>query len=293
MIKYGHSFCILAEELHFNKAAARLHLTQPALTYQIKKLEEQLGCTLLKRSPHRVYLTEAGIILARELSAALNHVNGAFKMAQDASRGDSGALAIGYCELPEAGNMTTAIRHYTELYPGVDVSLVNMPTVEQVDALTTGSIDVAFLHPPLNAPQLVMRPVGEEYIVAAIRADHAFAARPALHLADLAPERLIVCAEQLGPIMYNSIVAACGNAGFQPKLREEMFRWHSMLDQAASGLGIALVPASLAGMHPLLVFKPVPDLGVKLLTAIATLGEPTRPAVSRFIATAISCQSAQ
>ncbi|MBA8881843.1 LysR family transcriptional regulator [Phyllobacterium myrsinacearum] len=291
MIKYAKSFCVLAEELHFNKAAARLHLTQPALSYQIKKLEEQLGCILLKRSPHKVLLTEAGMILARELSAALNHVNGAFQMAQDAARGDSGALVIGYCELPEAGNMTAAIRRYTDLYPGVDVTLINMPTIEQVDALTAGSLDVAFLHPPLNAPQLVMRPAGEELIVAALRADHALAAQPALQLAELKHERLIVCAEQLGPIMYNSILAACGKAGFQPKLREEMFRWHSMLDQAASGLGVAFVPASLSGTHPLLVFKPVEDLGVKLLTAIATVGDPTRPAVIRFIETARSCQA--
>lgn len=288
MLKYAQSFCVLVEELHYSKAAARLHLTQPALTYQIKKLEEQIGCTLLRRSPHKVILTEAGMILARELSVALNHVGRAVQMAQDAARGDAGALAIGYCELPEAGGMTAIIRRYTELYPGVDITLLNLPTIEQVDALTAGSIDVAFLHPPLNAPQLVMRPAGEKWVVAALRADHALASQPVLKLAELMSERLIVCAEELGPIMYNSILAACGKAGFQPRLREEMFRWHSMLDQAASGLGVAFVPASLAGTHPQLVFRPVEDLDVKLLTSIATAGEPTRPAVVRFLATAAS-----
>lgn len=288
MLKYAQSFCVLVEELHYSKAAARLHLTQPALTYQIKKLEEQIGCTLLRRSPHKVILTEAGMILARELSVALNHVGRAVQMAQDAARGDAGALAIGYCELPEAGSMTAIIRRYTELYPGVDITLLNLPTIEQVDALTAGSIDVAFLHPPLNAPQLVMRPAGEEWVVAALRADHALASQPVLKLVELMSERLIVCAEELGPIMYNSILAACGKAGFQPRLREEMFRWHSMLDQAASGLGVAFVPASLAGTHPQLVFRPVENLDVKLLTSIATAGEPTRPAVVRFLATAAS-----
>lgn len=288
MLKYAQSFCILAEELHFNRAAARLHVTQPALTYQIKKLEEQMGCALLRRSPHKVVLTEAGMILARELSVALTHVSGAFQMAQDAARGDSGALAIGYCELPEAGNMSAVIRRFTELYPRIDITLVNVPTIGLVDALIAGSIDVAFLHPPLDAPQLVMRPAGEESMVAALRVDHVLAAQSALNLRELMSERLIVCAQQLGPIMYNSILAACGKAGFQPKLREEMYRWHSMLDQAASGLGVAFVPASLAGTHPQLVFKPVKDLGVKLQTAIATAGEPTRPALTRFLATAIS-----
>lgn len=288
MLKYAQSFCVLVEELHFSKAAARLHLTQPALSHQIKKLEEQIGCTLLRRSPHKVILTEAGAILARELSLALNQVNWAVQLAQDAARGDAGALAIGYCELPEAGNMAAIIRRYTELYPGVDVSLRNLPTIEQAVALTTGSIDVAFLHPPLNAPQLVMQPAGEEWVVAALRADHPLAGKPVLRLIELMSECLIVCAEVLGPFMYNSIVTACGKAGFQPKLREEMFRWHSMLDQAASGLGVALVPGSLAGTHPQLVFRPIEDLDVKLQTSIATAGEPTRPAVIQFLATAIS-----
>lgn len=288
MLKYAQSFCVLVEELHYSKAAARLHLTQPALTYQIKKLEEQIGCTLLRRSPHQVILTEAGVILARELSAALSHVERAVQLAQDAARGDAGALAIGYCELTEAGHMAAIIRRFTQSYPRVDITLRNLPTIEQAAALATGSIDVAFLHPPLNTPPLLMRPAGEEWIVAALQADHALAGKPVLRLAELMSERLIVCAEELGPILYNSILAACGGAGFQPKLREEMFRWHSMLDQAASGLGVALVPQSLAGSHPQLVFRRIEDLEVKLQTAIATAGEPTRPAVIRFLATAMS-----
>lgn len=287
MLKYAESFCVLVEELHFSRAAARLHLTQPALSHQIKKLEQQIGCTLLRRSPQKVALTEAGTILARELGAALSNINRAVQLAQDAARGDAGALAIGYCELPEAGNMTAIIRRYTEMYPRVDVTLRNLPTIEQAVALAAGSIDVAFLHPPLNAPNLVMHPATDEWVVAALHTDHVLAGKPVLRLVDLMSERLIVCAESLGPFMYNSILAACGKAGFQPKLREEMFRWHSMLDQAASGLGVAFVPASLAGSaHAQLVFRPIADLDVRLQTSIATAVEPIRPAVTRFLATA-------
>lgn len=290
MLKYAESFCVLVEELHFSKAAARLHLTQPALSHQIKKLEQEIGCILLRRSPHKVILTEAGVIFARELATALSHVNRAVQEAQDAARGDAGALAIGYCELPQAGQMTTIIRRYKALYPGIDVTLRNLPTNEQAVALTAGSIDVAFLHPPLNSSQLVMRPAGEELIVAALPSDHALASRPVLRLAELMSERLIVCAEETGSFMYHSILAACGRAGFQPTLREEKNSWHAMLDQAASGLGVAFVPESLTrSTHAQLVFRPIEDLEVKLQTAIATAGEPTRPAVTRFLATAISC----
>lgn len=288
MFKYAHSFCVLVEELHYSKAAARLHLTQPALSYQIKKLEEQVGCRLLQRSPHKVILTDAGMILAKGLGVAIEHANRAVQLAQDAARGDTGSLAIGYCELPEAGRMTTIIRRYVEAYPGIDVTLRNMPTIEQTVALVDGSIDVAFLHPPLSAPHLVLRPAGSEDIVAALHSTHVLATRGTLRLTDLVSERLIICAEKLGPFMYNSIIAACGKAGFQPLLQEEMFRWHSMLDQASSGLGIALVPKSLSSVHPQLVFRPIEDLGVVLQTSIATAGQPSRPAVIRFLAVATS-----
>ncbi|QHD06942.1 LysR family transcriptional regulator [Pseudomonas sp. R76] len=290
MLKYAHSFCVLAQELHFSRAASRLHLTQPALSHQIKKLEEEIGCTLLIRSPQKVMLTEAGLILARELSVALNQMNNAVQQAQDAERGDAGALAIGYCELPEAGRMSLIIRRYTTMYPGVDVTLRKLSTNDQVSALTTGSIDIAFLHPPVNAVQLVMRPAGDEWMVAVLHANHVLADRPTLRLAHLKTERLIVCAEETGAFMYNSILAACGSAGFQPRLREEKTSWHTMLDMAASALGVAFVPHSMKGLgNANLVFRVVDDLNVKLETAIATGAEPIRPAVSRFLEVAREC----
>jgi len=289
MFKYAQSFCALVEELHFSRAAARLHLTQPALSHQIKKLEEEVGFQLLQRSPHKVVVTDAGAILARELGAALSHVSRAVQQARDVARGEAGALAIGYCELPQAGRMTAIIRKYNELFPSVEVTLHNMPTIEQVVALQTGSIDVAFLHPPIHQPKLSMHFAGDERIGAALMADHPLASKSELRLADLAGERLIVSAEEIGPVMYHSIIAACGECGFQPRLREERYRWHAMLDQAAAGLGVALVPETLSrSAHDQLVFRPVAGLDIRLQTAIATTGEPMKPVVTRFMATAAS-----
>ncbi len=289
MLKYAYSYCVLAEELHFSRAAARLHLTQPALSHQIRKLEEEIGCTLLHRSPQKVVLTEAGVILARELSAALGQVNRAVEKAQDAARGDAGALAVGYCELPDAGRMTAIIRRYRAAYPGVEISLKKLPTNDQAVALVAGSIDVAFLHPPLLTSSLTLRPAGEEWIMAALPVFHPLASKKVVRLADLAGEWLIVCAEETGSFMYHDILAACGRAGFQPRLREERESWLAMLDQVACGLGVAFVPESLSGCsHIELAFRPIEDLDVRLQTAIATHGEPTRPSVSRFIDMAMS-----
>lgn len=287
MFKYAQSFCVLVEELHFSRAAARLHLTQPALSHQIKKLEEEVGCPLLLRSPHKVVVTDAGKLLARELTAALTLVDRAVEEARDVARGDAGMLAIGYCELPQAGHMTAIIRRYRELFPGVDITLHNMPTIDQIEALQKGAIDIAFLHPPIHQTNLSLQFAGEERIGAAMRADHPLANKQGLQLSDLSQERLIVSAEEIGAVLYHSIVSACSKCGFQPILREERFRWHAMLDQAAVGLGVALVPETLcSSSNDLVVFRPVQDLNIMLQTAIATTGSPVKPVVSSFMATA-------
>ena len=285
MIKFGHSFCVLASELHFGRAAARLHITQPALTHQIKTLESEIGCSLLRRSSHQVTLTEAGTVLARELGAALEQVDRAVQAAVDVARGDAGALAIGYCELPFAGGLAGIVQRFVALYPRIEVSLRTLPTNQQAEALLTGSIDIGFLHPPLEAARLTLRPAGEERVLAVLPRSHPLAQRTSLRLMDLASEWIICCSDAGAPHMHQALLAACVAAGFNPLIREEDSSWHAMINQAAAGLGVALAPETLVhSTAPHVVFLPVVDLPLRLQTAIATLEAPMRPAVARFLA---------
>jgi DNA-binding transcriptional LysR family regulator len=285
MIRFARGFCIVAEELHFGRAAARLNVTQPALSHQIKMLEQDLGFSLLKRSPHQVALTDAGAVLARELGIALAHMERAVQEARDVARGDAGVLSIGYCELPDAGGMSATLRRFVARYPDVEVRLQTVSTDEQGAALAAGRIDIGFIHPPVDDRHLVLRPAGREDMVAALSVNHELAARPQLRLADLMREPIIFCSEQSAPFMHRAIMAACARAGFQPRLRAGENSWHSMVGQAIAGLGIALVPVSLAaGSSAKAVFKPILDLDLQLHTAIATAGQPQRPAVQRFLA---------
>jgi len=287
MIRFARGFCIVAEELHFGRAAARLNVTQPALSHQIKMLEQDLGFSLLKRSPHQVTLTDAGAVLARELGVALAHIERAVQEARDVARGDAGVLTIGYCELPDAGGMSATLRRFIVRYPHIEVRLQTVSSDEQGAALAAGRIDIGFIHPPIDDRHLILRPAGQQDMVAALSANHVLADRPALRLADLSREPIIFCSEQSAPYMHRAIMAACARAGFQPRLRAGENSWHAMVGQAMAGLGVALVPASLAaGSSARAVFKPVMDLDLQLYTAIATAGEPKRPAVTRFLAMA-------
>jgi DNA-binding transcriptional LysR family regulator len=285
MLRFARSFCVLAEELHFGRAAARLHVTQPALSHQMKALERDIGCALLRRTSHQVALTEAGAVLASALGAALDQVNRAVQQAVDVARGEAGALAVGYCELPLAGGLADTVQRFARLYPQVSVTLHSMPTNDQVAALLGGSIDIGFVHPPLDGKPLTLRPAGGESMVAALPRTHPSARGTTLHLRDLAGERLICCSEAGAPHMYRAMLAACARAGFTPRLGAEDKSWHAMVNQAAAGLGVALVPASLAASTaPHMLFLPVEGLDLTLQTAIATAPGKLRPAVAGFLA---------
>lgn len=284
MIRYAESFITVAEELNFGAAAARLKITQPALSYQIKKLEETLGVELFKRSSRGVALTEAGAVLAAEFSTSLERMRRAAQIARDTAQGATGKLVIGYCELPDSGNMISSLRRYRAAYPNVELELINIMTVEQPEALARGLIDVAFIHPPIHLPGFDLYPVGEEPIVAALHSQHPLLLQNSIELADLRHEVLIVCAESIGPFLFHSVLNACEQARFTPRIRQEQHRWHSMLDQAAAQLGVALVPQSLApAAHRHLCFRPVAGLEVTIKTAVAVAQGPVRKVVADFV----------
>jgi DNA-binding transcriptional LysR family regulator len=284
MLRYANAFCILAEELHFGRAAARLNITQPALSHQIKMIEQSVGCRLLDRSPHKVALTEAGAGFARELSAALAHIARARELAINVARGDAGALSIGYCELPWSGGLPRIVQRYTKRFPGMQVSLRPLPTHEQVQGLLSGALDVAFLHPPIDDSGLSLRHAGSEPMVAALSADHRLAGCESLALSALSGEQLIICSGVSAPHLHRAVLGACAQAGIEPRLNLIHDSWHAMAAGAIAGLGIALLPQSLRRSFAAdLIFKPLSGLDYTLETALATKAKPWRPAVARFV----------
>ena len=294
MFRYARSFCVLAEELHFGRAAARLGISQPALSHRMKMLEQEIGCTLVSRSPHHVSLNEAGAGLARELSAAMAQIARARQTAVDVARGQAGALSIGYGELLWSGGLIPIVQRYRELFPNIQVSLRALTTNEQVEALLNGSIDIGILHPPVVAQELMLIPAGQERLVAAFSLSHRFGASVVLHVADLAAEPLIFCSAASAPALHRRIMDSCAAAGFDPCIGNVGEDWHSMAAGAAAGIGVAMLPESLCTAFAAhLSHKPIADFPHTLQTAIATLQSRTRPAVTGFEEIATTFHSAR
>ena len=158
-LRHLRYFVAVAEELHFGRAAARLHIAQPALSQQIRRLEEELQASLLRRTKRHVELTEAGRIFVQEARATLAQAERAVRLAQRATRGEIGRLGVGLCTWIDTTYIPKAIRTFGERHPEVELELHSLASPEQLSALRDGRINVGFARSPMNCPDLMTRPL--------------------------------------------------------------------------------------------------------------------------------------
>ena len=162
------SFLVLAQHLHFGEAAEALHVSQPALTKQIQKLEAKLEGPLLVRGYRRVSLTPAGEILRDRAQSLLREAEMAEEIVRLAVQGKAGSLRIGFGIASLAAGLPDILTRFRQHFPAVQVSMRDMPTPDQIEALEQGDMDVGFVRLPVERPDLVTVPVLEERLVAAI-----------------------------------------------------------------------------------------------------------------------------
>ncbi|MEE4025661.1 LysR substrate-binding domain-containing protein [Gordonia sp. PKS22-38] len=285
-LRHLRYFRAVAEELHFGRAAERLHIAQPPLSQQIRQLEEELGVTLLVRSTRKVELTPAGTAYLERVEAILDAVDVAGLQAQRIAEGRQGRLAIGCVGSATYSLLPRIVRALRDELPDLDVSVRGeMLAPAQLSALTSGEIDLALLRPPVG---------GSEIVVETVRRDRLFVALPegdprgdasAVRLETLRDAEFIVHAG-LGRSVMNGIVAAmCSAAGFVPQIRHEVTETSTLVTLVAAGLGVAVVPEptsalGVAGVRylPLAPGAPTVDLAVARLAA-----EPS-PAIEHALA---------
>jgi DNA-binding transcriptional LysR family regulator len=238
-------FVAVAEELHFGRAAARLHITQPALSRQIRALEEELGLELLRRTKRTVALTEAGSAFLVEVRKALQQVESAIYVAQRAARGEIGSLRIAYAPSAMHTVLPEILRRFRDRYPTVKLEMNELCTLDQVNALRTETADVGFLHPPVDAAFLALSPLQGERLVVALPHGHPLAAHSQLSLKSLAAEPFILHPHYEGPVLYDQILSLCRAAGFEPQIVHEEVKYQTRVVLVAAGLGLTFVPESL------------------------------------------------
>ncbi len=251
MIELRHLryFVAVAEEGHVTRAAERLGMQQPPLSQQIKALEQALGVPLLHRLPRGVQPTESGLVLLAEARAILAQLDRALETVRRTGRGELGRVAVGFTSSAAFHPfVSAAIRGFREAAPQVELAMEEASTGELVEALRLGRLDAAFIRSPVgDAAGLVVEPLLDEPMVAVVPAGHPLAARTGpIPLPALAEEPFVLYRRPSGPGLYDSIIAACRAAGFSPRIAQEAPRLVSTLSLVEAGLGVSIVPASMA-----------------------------------------------
>jgi DNA-binding transcriptional LysR family regulator len=237
----------LAETLHFGRAADRLHVSQPALSKRLRKLEDRIGGPLLVRRYRDVRLTEAGRLLAERGRLLLRESAAAVAFSQRAARGDTGRLRIGFGIASIIGLLPDVLLRFRRSHPHVQLELRDMSTPDQVAGLTAGEIDVGFVRLPIIADRLVVRPVLDERLVLAIGPRSAWRSR--LGLRSVAAEPFIIIARARSASFYDHALSVCAAAGFAPRIVQEANELFTVLSLVGAGLGVSLVPRSAASMQ--------------------------------------------
>ena len=248
-LRHLRYFIAVAEEGHVTRAAQRLGMQQPPLSQQIRALERELGVQLFRRKPRGVELTDAGKIFLERAREILDDVDRAFATTRRTARGEQGRVVVGFTSsAPFHPFVPRVIRAFREMSPLVSLILEESGSSELVQGLHNESIDAAFIRSPeADLVGLLVRPLLEEDMVVALPVGHKLARNEntALPLDALASETFVLYKRPGGPGLYDTIIAACRNAGFSPRVGQEAPRILSTLNLVAAGIGVSIVPASL------------------------------------------------
>ncbi|HEV2068167.1 MAG TPA: LysR substrate-binding domain-containing protein, partial [Acidimicrobiales bacterium] len=279
------AFVAVAEELHFGRAAKRMHMAQPPISRHICHLEEEVGAQLLVRSRRGVELTPAGQAFLDEARATLSQARRAARVPQRVARGEVGRLRIGHVDSASSELLPTALRAFHDRYPDVRLAVEEYRTAALVQALRSDHLDVAFVRPPVTDDGLHCEVVVHEPLVVAMPAEHPLADDERVPIERLADERFIVAPWHEHPALHDEVIATCRRAGFDPSIAEEAYPISSVVLLVAAGLGVSLVPAFLAKhlCQGNVVYRHLQEPAGGLQLSLAWPADGASPAVEAFV----------
>lgn len=291
-LRHLRYFVTLAEELHFGRAAQKLHIAQPPLSQQIRQLEVELGFDLFYRTKRSVELTTAGSVFLQEVQQIFKLLDTAIQSGKKASRGELGKLVIGFVSSAAYNILPLALRSHRECFADVSLELREMTTSEQLQQLQTGTIDVGFLRPPITSEDLDLEIIYQESLIVALPENHRFADRETISLATLAQEQFIFFPRSLAPGLYDLILDLCLQAGFQPNLSQEAAQMQTIVSLVAGKIGVAIVPESLQNLQRTgVVYRMLTEQTPKIAIALTWRKHDKSPTLQRFIDIVIQATS--
>jgi DNA-binding transcriptional LysR family regulator len=238
-------FLMVAEELHFRRAAERLHMTQPPVSHAIRKLEEELDAKLFDRHNRKVELTPAGECLQKKGRVLMEHVRRVETAVKRVTLGLEGTLAIGFVGLANALGLPGLIARYHKAYPDVAMSLDEMPTQLAIEKLLTGELDLALIRGEPEDPLDYVTFLEEPYWLA-LPEDHPLAQHDSIQLRDLDQEPILFFPRSFQPQIYDEWILSFKNEGIRPRFVQEIRSVGAEMGLVAAGVGIALVTETLS-----------------------------------------------
>lgn len=285
-LRHLRYFLAVAEELHFTRAAARLHIGQPPLSQQIQALEAELGVSLFHRTRRSVRLTEAGehlLVRAREILGASEAVAGELhRIAQ----GEAGELRIGFTSTGLLMNdLRAMIRRYRQHFPAVNLRLREMYTQAQFEALSQAELDIGFVRfndaPPAG---LLLHPLHRDRLCLVLPDEHPLASRDTVALAECQDEDFIFYPERSGASVAPLVRQLAVQAGIQLRIVQEAREALTQIGLVSAGMGVAVLPAPMAVMQiPGVRFIPLSDEGAHLDMGLACRADDPSPRVRGFL----------
>jgi DNA-binding transcriptional LysR family regulator len=266
-------FIAVAEEMHFGRAAERLHMAPTALSRLVRGLEEEIGVRLLNRTTRAVTLTRAGLGFLEDARAILDRTEAAARNAREVADSRGLTLRIGAIDAASASFLPAAINMLRKAHPNVDLRLSETMTAPQLQMLRTGRLDLALIRPPTTASEFPFEVLREERLVAVLPAGHPSGDRPELSIRDLADEPLIIPAKRARPYAYDLVMAYFASAGLVPRILQETTEKPAMLAMVASGMAVALMPDWVATFsRPGVLFRPLTGVDLKPAPPGAVVG---------------------
>ncbi|MCF8571025.1 LysR substrate-binding domain-containing protein [Gordonia sp. HY002] len=282
-LRHLRYFSAVADTCHFGRAAARLHVAQPALSYAIRQLEGELDVVLFTRTTRQVALTPAGEYFRDEVERILASVDRAVHGARRLADGRSGLIRLGLTGTAAFSHLPSIARAIGQELPEVALQISSdLLTPDQCDGLRDGTLDLSVLRPPAVGDDIELRTIGYEPLVLAVPVDHRLAVEPIVSVADLRTEPFVVYGSRDSAVTAAAL-RVCREAGFTPRGEHEAPGTAVLLALVAAGLGVSLVPASVRAL-PLdgLVIRDLPD-GGWMETALAWRSGRDNPLVDAIV----------
>jgi DNA-binding transcriptional LysR family regulator len=280
------AFVAVAEELHFGRAAERLHIAQPPLSNRITQFERELGLQLFVRTTRSVALTDAGVRLLTPARKTLAQALATREVATSIASGEEGRVRIGFAGASSQRQLPLLAAAVRREYPGIELVLRSQTYVYTArEMLIAGELDLAFARLPISHPELTSRAVEIEQLLVALPSDHRLCTLDDIAIDELVEEDFVSLPDDQGSMLQSTMFHLCMSAGFRPRIAQIAPDSSTVLALVAAGAGVTITLSSVAPVQSVgIAYRPIRGAQTTMVSALAWRLDNPSPALARVLA---------